>query len=149
MRVRKPYLQDTLPIELCVLCNRPFCANHKGIRDGVCEIDHVTYYYKHPDAENIYRTYEDWRSNVEEWEGGEDGERRTRELGGDIGGSNLLPWCVNCSFKILNSVHAIWASLGEDYVVLLAPKGLLYTNADWGNASRVCSGTSEEWCCWF
>jgi hypothetical protein len=86
MRLRKPRLQDTLPIELCVLCNRPFCAKHKGIRDGVCEINHLTYYYKHPGAENIYRTYEDWRrSNVERDEQEEQTEREERDpLGGDI-----------------------------------------------------------------
>lgn len=61
MRLRKPYLKDTLPTQLCVLCNRYYCVDHKGIEDGVCEINHATYYEKHPALRNhIYRTYGAW-----------------------------------------------------------------------------------------
>lgn len=78
MRKRKPHLTDTLPIQRCVLCNRPFCADHKGEHNGVCEIDHVSYYRNHPALQNyLYRTYEDWRKGheqviVDEMSGNED-----------------------------------------------------------------------------
>ncbi|PYH55236.1 uncharacterized protein BO96DRAFT_79749 [Aspergillus niger CBS 101883] len=66
MRLRKPHLQDTLPIQLCVLCNRSFCAAHKGKEDNVCEINHETYYRNHPATrEYLYRTYEDWKKDNE------------------------------------------------------------------------------------
>ncbi|BDD63415.1 hypothetical protein MAP00_008307 [Monascus purpureus] len=67
MRLRKPHLEDTLPIQLCVLCNRPFCIDHKGKEDGVCEINHETYYRNHPAAQKyLYRTYEDWKKDSDQ-----------------------------------------------------------------------------------
>ena len=67
MRLRKPHLQDNLPNQLCVLCNRAFCVDHKGNEDGVCEINHETYYRNHPDAQAyLYRTYEDWKKDYEQ-----------------------------------------------------------------------------------
>jgi hypothetical protein len=67
MRLRKPHLEDNLPNQLCVLCNRAFCVDHKGKEEGVCEINHETYYRNHPDLqENLYRTYEDWKKDYEE-----------------------------------------------------------------------------------
>ncbi|KAL4876209.1 hypothetical protein BJY04DRAFT_200356 [Aspergillus karnatakaensis] len=64
MRLRKPHLKDTLPIQLCVLCNRHFCVDHKGKEDGVCEINHETYYHKHRGIQKyLYRTYEDWKND--------------------------------------------------------------------------------------
>ncbi|KAJ5279339.1 hypothetical protein N7478_004711 [Penicillium angulare] len=44
MREAKPYLEDNLPNQLCLLCTRAFCVDHKGKEDGVCEINHVTCY---------------------------------------------------------------------------------------------------------
>jgi hypothetical protein len=67
MRLRKPYLIDKLPTQLCLLCNRAFCVDHKGKEDGVCEINHETYYRNHPAAqEYLYRTYEDWKKDSEQ-----------------------------------------------------------------------------------
>lgn len=67
MRLRKPYLKDSLPTQLCHLCDRPFCIDHKGKEKGVCEINHETYYRNHPAAQNyLYRTYEDWERDHEQ-----------------------------------------------------------------------------------
>ncbi|KAJ5121268.1 uncharacterized protein N7515_009229 [Penicillium bovifimosum] len=67
MRLRKPHLKDNLPTQLCLLCTRAFCVDHKGSEDGVCEIDHETYYRNHPAAqEYLYRTYEDWKKDGEQ-----------------------------------------------------------------------------------
>jgi hypothetical protein len=67
MRLRKPDLKDNLPTLLCLLCNRPFCVDHKGEKDGVCEINHETYYRKHPAAQKyLHRTYEDYERDYEE-----------------------------------------------------------------------------------
>ncbi|CEL05807.1 hypothetical protein ASPCAL06921 [Aspergillus calidoustus] len=67
MRLRKPHLKDTRPIQLCVLCNRSFCVDHKGKEDGVCEINHETYYRNHPAAQKyLYRSYEDWKKVSEQ-----------------------------------------------------------------------------------
>ena len=78
MRLRKPYLKDTLPTKLCLLCDRPFCVDHKGKQEGVCEINHVAYYRNHPAKQTyLYRTYEDWKKDYDEAmaEGsGDDGE---------------------------------------------------------------------------
>ncbi|KAL5332130.1 hypothetical protein BJX70DRAFT_408478 [Aspergillus crustosus] len=64
MRLRKPYPKDTLPIQLYILCNHPFCVNHKGKEDGVCEINHKIYYQNHPATQKyLYRTYEDWKKD--------------------------------------------------------------------------------------
>lgn len=67
MRLKKPHLQDTLPTQICLLCDRAFCVDHKGKEDGVCEINHRTYYHNHPAAQNyLYRTYEDWKKDYTE-----------------------------------------------------------------------------------
>lgn len=67
MRLRKPHLEDTLPTQLCLLCNRAFCVDHKGKQEGVCEINHETYYLKHPkDQEYLYRSYEDWKKDYDQ-----------------------------------------------------------------------------------
>lgn len=67
MRSRKPDLKDKLPNQLCLLYDRPFCIDHKGIENGICEINHETYYRRHPALqENIYRTYEDWKKDHEQ-----------------------------------------------------------------------------------
>jgi hypothetical protein len=67
MRLRKPHLKDTLPTQLCLLCDRTFCVDHKGKEDGVCEINHETYYRNHPAAQKyLYRTYEDWKGESEQ-----------------------------------------------------------------------------------
>lgn len=66
MRLRKPELKDKLPQQLCLLCDRPFCIDHKGSENGVCEINHETYYLNHPELHGyIYRTYEDWMKDRE------------------------------------------------------------------------------------
>ena len=58
MRSRRPQVHgDRAPANVdktCLLCNRPFCKTHKGKEPGVCEINHFTYYYKHPDLPNVY-----------------------------------------------------------------------------------------------
>jgi hypothetical protein len=87
MRLRKPHLKDTLPTQLCLLCNRAFCVDHKGKEDGVCEINHETYYRNHPAAqEYLYRTYEDWKKDqeqmiIDEMSGNEGEEKRKEPLG--------------------------------------------------------------------
>jgi hypothetical protein len=67
MRLKNPQLKDTLPTQLCLLCDRAFCVDHKGKEDGVCEINHETYYRNHPAArKHLYRTYEDWQKDNEQ-----------------------------------------------------------------------------------
>ena len=67
MRLRKPHLKDNLPTHLCLLCDRPFCVDHKGKQEGVCEINHETYYRNHPaEQKSLYRTYEDWEKDYEQ-----------------------------------------------------------------------------------
>jgi hypothetical protein len=91
MRLRKPDLKGKLPNQLCLLCDRPFCVDHKGKEDGTCEINHETYYRNHPALQgHIYRTYEDWEKDyeqmtIDEASGDESGmpEVRALEKGGD------------------------------------------------------------------
>jgi hypothetical protein len=67
MRLKKPHLKDNLPTQLCLLCNRAFCVDHKGQEKGVCEINHETYYRNHPAAqEYLYRTYQDWERDYKQ-----------------------------------------------------------------------------------
>lgn len=67
MRLRKPHLEDNLPNQLCLLCNRAFCVDHKGKHEGVCEINHETYYRNHPaDQKYLYRSYEDWKKDYDQ-----------------------------------------------------------------------------------
>jgi hypothetical protein len=67
MRLRKPHLKDNLPTQLCLLCNRAFCVDHKGKQEGVCEINHETYYRNHPgDQKYLYRRYEDWKKDYDQ-----------------------------------------------------------------------------------
>lgn len=91
MRLRKPHLKESLPIKLCLLCDRAFCVDHKGKEEGVCEINHVTYYRNHPAAqEYLYRKYEDWemdqkRMQVEDdWISGDEGVLERKEKGGKM-----------------------------------------------------------------
>ncbi|KAH7193880.1 uncharacterized protein B0J16DRAFT_86859 [Fusarium flagelliforme] len=64
MRLRKPHLKDNLPNQLCLLCNRAFCVDHKGKQERVCEINHESYYLNHPgDQKYLYRRYEDWKKD--------------------------------------------------------------------------------------
>jgi hypothetical protein len=53
MRTRNPKkhgnlktIGDTQP---CLLCDRNYCKIHSGTEEGVCEIDHVSYYNNHPE----------------------------------------------------------------------------------------------------
>lgn len=41
---RQPQLPQYGPSKLCLLCDNLFCAKHKGKDEGVCEINHETYY---------------------------------------------------------------------------------------------------------
>lgn len=67
MRLKKPHLKDSLPTQLCLLCDRAFCVDHKGKEEGVCEINHETYYRNHPAAQGyLYRTYEDWKRDYKQ-----------------------------------------------------------------------------------
>lgn len=67
MRARKPHLKDNGPRQLCLLCNRYFCADHKGNKEGVCEINHETYYRNHPEMQrHLYATYEDFKRDYDE-----------------------------------------------------------------------------------
>ena len=42
----------------CLLCNRNFCEKHKGTDEGVCEVNHGTYYQRHHRLPNVYPTLE-------------------------------------------------------------------------------------------
>jgi hypothetical protein len=65
--LKKPYLKDRLPNQLCHLCDQAFCINHKRKEEGVCEINHETYYKNHPGAQyNIYRMYKEWKRDYKE-----------------------------------------------------------------------------------
>ncbi|PVH70652.1 hypothetical protein DL98DRAFT_521501 [Cadophora sp. DSE1049] len=67
MRLKKPHLKDNPPTQLCLLCDRAFCVDHKGKEEDVCEINHETYYRNHPAAQKyLYRTYEDWESGYKQ-----------------------------------------------------------------------------------
>jgi hypothetical protein len=64
MRLRKLHLEDNLPTQICLLCDRAFCVDHKGKEEGVCEINHETYYRNHPaNQKYLYRKYEDWKKD--------------------------------------------------------------------------------------
>nr|POE52147.1 hypothetical protein CFP56_52528 [Quercus suber] len=55
----------TAPTSRCILCDRDFCDAHKSgnaTQDAVCEINHVTYYGRHPHAKGIYATMDAWKS---------------------------------------------------------------------------------------
>ncbi|KAL7808737.1 hypothetical protein V8C44DRAFT_335230 [Trichoderma aethiopicum] len=92
MRVRKPHLQDKPPVMLCLLCDRPFCDEHKGKQYGVCEVNHVTYYRNHPERRNeIYRTYDDWKKDYDEMMLG--------EMSADEGRKEDAPTATNTGTK--------------------------------------------------
>lgn len=42
-------------IKHCSLCRRFYCENHKSREEGVCEINHQTYYFRH-DFSGLYPT---------------------------------------------------------------------------------------------
>jgi hypothetical protein len=81
MRLRNPHLQDKFPTKICHLCGRPFCDDHKGKEDDVCEINHETYYRNHPELqEYLFRTYEDWLEENEKMMADEmSGDERKKE----------------------------------------------------------------------
>ena len=62
MRTRNPAKHGSLMTEgsvtTCLLCNRQFCESYKGELDAVCEINHVTYFRKHPTLNGVYPTLE-------------------------------------------------------------------------------------------
>lgn len=61
MRLRKPFHKETGLVQHCVLCQRDYCESHKSTgHAGVCEINHRTYYQKHPNIQGIYATFEAW-----------------------------------------------------------------------------------------
>ncbi|KAJ8070715.1 hypothetical protein OCU04_001086 [Sclerotinia nivalis] len=46
---------STAHLEECILCLRPFCPQHKEREvKEVCEINHDTYYRRHPDIVGIF-----------------------------------------------------------------------------------------------
>jgi hypothetical protein len=60
VRFRKTHLKDNLPNKTRLLCNRAFCVDHKETEEGVCEINHESYYRNHPgDQKILYRMYEE------------------------------------------------------------------------------------------
>ena len=71
MAARK-LVRQTGDSAVCLLCDRPYCQLHKAKEeDGVCEINHQTYYAKHPGESGIFPSLERRREQL-----GEDGERR-------------------------------------------------------------------------
>ncbi|KAI9237873.1 MAG: hypothetical protein BYD32DRAFT_415350 [Podila humilis] len=59
------YFQE--PLRRCLLCNKTYCASHGSpsyanptpdMEDGVCEINHHTYFRKHPSKPNVYMSIE-------------------------------------------------------------------------------------------
>ena len=60
MRTRNPARHGDLAtkgsVMICLLCNRQFCESHKGKADTVCEINHLTYFRKHPTLDAVYPT---------------------------------------------------------------------------------------------
>lgn len=57
MRIGRPEKhgdRPAAPTQLCLLCDRNYCNDHKGNEDGVCEINHTTYYRNHPQFNDIY-----------------------------------------------------------------------------------------------
>jgi hypothetical protein len=59
MRTKNPKkhrnLQPTGDIQTCLLCARPYCEAHKSQgADGVCEVNHATYYSNHRGFPNVF-----------------------------------------------------------------------------------------------
>ena len=54
MRLKKLHLKDSLPTQLCLLCDQAFCVDRKGKEEGVCEINHETYYRNHTAAQKYF-----------------------------------------------------------------------------------------------
>ncbi|ORY99749.1 hypothetical protein BCR41DRAFT_363689 [Lobosporangium transversale] len=54
------------PVRHCMLCNKMFCDSHKSPSqptdgdggEGVCEINHSTYYRKRPNKPDVYMSLE-------------------------------------------------------------------------------------------
>lgn len=44
--------------EHCMLCSRDFCEAHKSKDESVCEINHQTYYIRHPHIPGIFPSLE-------------------------------------------------------------------------------------------
>jgi len=42
----------------CLLCNRTYCDVHKGEAEGVCEINHYTYFKNHFGFQDVYESLE-------------------------------------------------------------------------------------------
>jgi len=62
----KPQWAQDGPSKLCLLCDNLFCAKHKGKDEGVCEINHETYYRRLDHRElhapvEVFPTLEKWR----------------------------------------------------------------------------------------
>jgi len=62
-------------VALCLLCDRLYCERHKGKEDGVCEINHMTYYRAHYSPKRFFRTLEhrrevlgDEKGQMSEWQ---------------------------------------------------------------------------------
>jgi hypothetical protein len=36
-------------VQTCLLCDRNYCKKHSGTEEGVCEINHRSYYKNHPE----------------------------------------------------------------------------------------------------
>jgi hypothetical protein len=66
---------------LCLLCDRLYCEKYKGKEEGVCEINHLTYYRKHYGPRRIFRSLEHRREVLGE-EKGQTSER-AKEIGGE------------------------------------------------------------------
>lgn len=94
MRDRKPDTREKLPVKRCMLCDRHYCSNHKNEQaDRICEIDHRTYYAKHPrlhsqktiwpikEAKGKFDKEQDWESVfVAEGEVDEDDEEYQKRM---------------------------------------------------------------------
>ncbi|KAF2281167.1 uncharacterized protein EI97DRAFT_429229 [Westerdykella ornata] len=70
MRTRNPRKHGGLvtegEVQTCLLCNRDFCATHKGKFDGICEINHASYFWNHQELRGIYPSLEARQKALEE-----------------------------------------------------------------------------------
>jgi hypothetical protein len=59
MRRRKPHHGTIGSVQTCLLCNSEYCDLHKSTEeDGVCEINHMTYYRNHMLLKDVYPNLE-------------------------------------------------------------------------------------------
>jgi len=66
---------------MCLLCARPFCETHRGKEDGVCEINHRTYFKNHYAYKGVYRSLED-REKALEKQRQQEGQKEKEEMSG-------------------------------------------------------------------